>query len=110
MVTVVTPALSHAVVDAINVTVAVHVGLQLVGVNALAVTPDGNKLAMLNVTAWDAPEIIVAVTVSTPPAPPPVMNKVAGELLRQKLKPVPVTVHTTARLKLAVLVRPPLRA
>lgn len=53
-----------AVPDAVSVTVAEHVGLQLAGVNALAVTPVGSAVVILNVTAVVTPETRVAVAVS----------------------------------------------
>jgi len=92
-----------AVADAVNVTVAEQVGLQLAGVNALAVTPVGSAVVMLNVTAVVAPATNVAVAVSTPPAPPPTIVRVAGVAARLKSKPAGVT----TRLKVAVLVTPP---
>ena len=92
-----------AVADAVRVTVAEQVGLQLAGVNALAVTPVGSAVVMLNVTAVVAPATNVAVAVSTPPAPPPTIVRVAGVAARLKSKPAGVT----TRLKVAVLVTPP---
>ena len=53
-----------AVADAVRVTVAEQDGLQLVGVNALAVTPVGSAVVMLNVTAVETPATRVAVVVS----------------------------------------------
>jgi hypothetical protein len=53
-----------AVADAVKVTVAEHVGLQLAGLNALAVTPVGNMVVILNVTALGTPATRVAVAVS----------------------------------------------
>src|SRR3989442_937519 len=53
-----------AVCDAIRVTVAKQVGLQLVGVNALADTPRGSGVVILNVTGVVAPARTVAVPVS----------------------------------------------
>ncbi len=92
-----------AVADAVKVTVAEHVGLQLAGVNTLAVTPVGSTVVMLKVTAVVTPATRVAVTVSTPPAAPPTIVRVAGEAARLKSKPAGVT----TRLKVAVLVTPP---
>ena len=92
-----------AVADAVNVTVAEHVGLQLAGVNALAVTPVGNAVVMLKVTAVVAPDTSVAVAVSTPPAPPPMMVRVAGVAAKLKSNAAGVT----TRLKVAVFVTPP---
>jgi hypothetical protein len=87
-----------AVADAVNVTVAEQVGLQDAGVNALAVTPVGRAVVTLNVTAVVTPDTRVAVAVSTPPAPPPVMDRVAGVAARLKSNPAAVT----TRLKVAV--------
>jgi hypothetical protein len=92
-----------AVADAVRVTVALHDGLQLVGVKALAVTPVGRVVVMLKVTAVVVPAVSVAVAVSTPPAPPPVIASVEGVTARLKLKPAAVTVS----VKVAVLVTPP---
>ena len=92
-----------AVAEAVRVTVAEHDGLQLAGVNALAVTPVGNAVVMLKVTAVVTPETRVAETVSTPPAPPPTIVRVAGVAARLKSKPAGVT----TRLKVAVCVTPP---
>src|SRR6266568_4800283 len=92
-----------AVADAVKVTVAEHVGLQLAGVNTLAVTPVGSTVVMLKVTAVVTPATRVAVTVSTPPAAPPTIVRVAGEAARLKSKPAGVT----TRLKVAVRVTPP---
>src|SRR5207245_4930807 len=55
-----------AVADAVNVTVAEHVGLQLAGVNALAVTPRGSVFGILKVIGGGEPARRVAVTVSAP--------------------------------------------
>ena len=82
-----------AVADAVSVTVAEHVGLQLAGVNAEAVTPVGRAVVMLNVTADGTPAVKVAVAVSTPPAAPPTMESVAGVAARLKLKAAGVTVR-----------------
>jgi ribosomal protein L10 len=87
-----------AVADAVRVTVAVQVGLQLAGVNTLAVTPVGRTVVMLNVTAVVTPATRVAVAVSIPPAAPPVIVRVAGVAARLKSKPAGVT----TRLKVAV--------
>src|SRR5467141_4491260 len=92
-----------AVADAVNVTVAEQLGLQLVGVNTEAVTPDGRAVVILKVTADGTPAVRVAVAVSTPPAPPPVMARVEGVAARLKLNPAAVTV----RVNVAVLVTPP---
>ena len=77
--------------DAVNVTVAEQVGLQLAGVNALAVTPVGSGVVMLKVTGVVVPDTSVAVAVSIPPGPPALIVRVAGVAARLKLKP-PVTV------------------
>jgi antitoxin component of MazEF toxin-antitoxin module len=95
-----------AVADAVNVTVAEHVGLQLAGENALAVTPVGSTVAMLKVTAVVTPARRVADAVSTPPTPPPVMERVAGVAARLKSKPAGVT----TRVNVAVRVRAPAAA
>ena len=76
-----------AVADAVNVTVAEHVGLQGLLVNADAVTPLGRAVRILKVTGEVTPEVKVAVAVSTPPAPPSVIDRVDGDAARLKLKP-----------------------
>ena len=58
-----------AVADAVRVTVAEQVGLQLAGVNTLAETPVGSTVVMLNVTGVVMPATSVAVIVSTPVLP-----------------------------------------
>jgi hypothetical protein len=95
-----------AVADAVRVTVAEQVGLQLAGVNALAETPVGSKVVMLNVTAVETPATKVAEAVSTPPTPPPVMERLAGVAARLKSKPAAIT----TRLKVAVRVSAPAAA
>jgi hypothetical protein len=92
-----------AVADAVRVTVALHVGLQLAGAKADAVTPVGRAVVMLKVTGVVAPAVRVAVAVSTPPAAPPVIASVDGVAARLKLKPAGVTV----RVNVAVCVTPP---
>src|SRR5712692_9832471 len=92
-----------AVAEAVRVTVAEQVGLQLAGVNTLAVTPVGNTVVMLNVTAVVTPATRVAVAVSIPPAAPPVIDRVVGVAARLKSNPAGVT----TRLKVAVRVTPP---
>ena len=92
-----------AVADAVRVTVAEHDGLQLAGVNALAVTPVGRTVVMLKVTALGTPATSVAVAVSTPPGAPPVIVRVAGVAARLKLNAAGVT----TKLNVAVLVTPP---
>src|SRR5712692_1759998 len=92
-----------AVADAVSVTVAEQVGVQLAGVNALALTPVGRTVVMLKVTAVETPATRVAVAVSTPPAAPPTIVSVAGAAARLKSNPAGVT----TRLKVAVLVTPP---
>ena len=64
---------------AVNVTVALHVGLHGLLVNAEAVTPVGSVVRTLNVTG----EVValafrVAVAVSIPPVAPSVINRDAG--------------------------------
>ena len=64
---------------AVRVTVALQVGLHGLLVNADAVTPLGSAVRMLNVTGEVvADELRVAVTVSTPPAAPSVIDSDAG--------------------------------
>ncbi len=68
-----------ALAAAVKVTVALHVGLQGLFVNADAVTPVGRAVRILKVTgAVVAPATKVAVAVSTPPAAPGVIVRVAG--------------------------------
>jgi len=86
-----------AVAEAVNVTVAEHVGLQGLLENDDAVTPDGRVVRILNVTGEVVPEVRVAVAVSTPPAAPSVIVRVAGLAARLKLKPA-----ETTRVKVAV--------
>ncbi len=70
---------ARALEAAVKVTVAEHVGLQGLLVNADAVTPDGRVVRILKVTeAVVALALSVAVAVSTPPAPPGVIVKVDG--------------------------------
>ncbi len=92
-----------AVADAVKVTVAEHVGLQLAGVNALALTPVGRTVVILKVTALGTPATNVADAVSTPPAEPATIVRVAGVAARLKSKAAGVT----TKLKVAVLVTPP---
>jgi hypothetical protein len=76
-----------ALADAVNVTVALHVGLQGLFENAEAVTPDGRVVKILNVRgAVVADAFSVAVAVSTPPAPPGVSVRVDGEAASVKSK------------------------
>jgi len=87
-----------AVADAVNVTVALHVGLQGLFENAEAVTPLGSVVSMLKVTgAVVAPVASVAVAVSTPLAPPSVIDSVAGLAASVKSKN-----PETTRVKVAV--------
>ena len=70
-----------------NVTVALHVGLQGLLANADAVTPLGRAVRILKVTG----EVValafsVAVAVSTAPAAPSVMDRLAGLAARVKSK------------------------
>jgi hypothetical protein len=95
-----------AVADAVRVTVAEHVGVQLAGVNALAETPVGKTVVILKVTALETPATRVADAVSTPPTPPPVIDRVAGVAARLKSKPAAVT----TRLNVAVRVSRPATA
>ncbi len=76
-----------AVADAVSVTVALHVGLHGLLENADAVTPVGSVVRILKVTgAVVAPAASVAVAVSTPPAAPSVIDRVAGLAARVKSK------------------------
>ena len=86
-----------AVADAVKVTVATHVGLHGLFVNADAVTPLGSAVNIVNVTGDVRPDVSVAVAVSTPPAPPSVIDREAGLAARMKLKPV-----ATISVKVAV--------
>ena len=87
-----------AVADAVKVTVALHVGLHGLFVNADAVTPDGRAVRILKVTGVVvAPVAKVAVAVSTPPAAPSVMDRVAGLAASVKSKN-----PETTRVKVAV--------
>ena len=64
---------------AVNVTVALQVGLHGLLLNAEAVTPVGRAVRMLNVTdVVVAPVTSVAVAVSTPPIPPAVIARLNG--------------------------------
>src|SRR2546427_269023 len=92
-----------AVAEAVKVTGAEQVGVQLAGVDALAVTQVGRVVVILKVTAVVVPAVRVAVAVSTPPAPPPVIARVDGVAARLKLNPAAVTV----KVNVAVLVTPP---
>ena len=70
-----------------KVTVAEHVGLHGLFVNAEAVTPDGSVVSILKVTGdVVAPVANVAVAVSTPPAAPSVIDSVVGLAARVKSK------------------------
>jgi hypothetical protein len=87
-----------AVADAVKVTVALHVGLHGLLVNADAVTPLGSVVRMLKVTGVVvAPVANVAVAVSTPPAAPSVTDKVDGLAASVKSKN-----PDTTRVKVAV--------
>ena len=87
-----------AFLAAVKVTVALHVGLHGLFVNADAVTPDGRVVSMEKVTG----EVValafnVAVAVSTPPAAPSVIDNVAGLAASVKSKK-----PETTRVKVAV--------
>jgi hypothetical protein len=84
----------------VNVTVAIHVGLQGLFVNADAVTPVGRAVKMLNVTGAVVVEVRVAVAVSMPPAPPSVIDNDDGEAARVNAK---AAAGCTARLKVPEL-------
>jgi len=71
----------------VNVTVALHVGLHGVLENTEAVTPLGRAVRILNVTRLVvALALRVAVAVSTAPAAPSVMDRLAGLAARVKSK------------------------
>ena len=77
--TVITAVDAGAMAEAVNVTVAEHVGLHGLLLNADAVTPVGSAVRMLNVTGEVVADAFsVAVAVSTPPAPPSVIDREAG--------------------------------
>jgi uncharacterized iron-regulated membrane protein len=87
-----------AVAEAVRVTVALHVGLQGLLVNADAVTPLGRAVRILKVTGdVVALALSVAVAVSTPPAAPSVIDRVDGLAARVKSKK-----PETTRVKVAV--------
>src|SRR5881296_2788814 len=89
-----------AVAEAVKVTVALHVGLQGLFVNADAVTPVGRTVRILKVTgAVVAPVARVAVAVSIPPAAPGVIVNVDGDAASVKSKK-----PETTRVKVAVRV------
>jgi hypothetical protein len=76
-----------ALAAAVKVTVALHVGLHGLLLNAEAVTPVGSTVRILNVTD----EVValafrVAVAVSTPPTAPSVIDRLAGLAARVKSK------------------------
>lgn len=56
-----------------------------------AVTPIGRLPRILNVTGEVAPEVTVAIAVSTPPGAPGVMVRVAGETARVTKQHCPTT-------------------
>ena len=87
-----------AFLAAVNVTVALQVGLQGLFVNAEAVTPVGRVVRILNVTGAVAPDVRVAVAVSTPPAAPSVIDKVDGVAARLKSNAAALT----CKVKVAV--------
>jgi len=88
-----------AVAEAVKVTVAEHVGLHGLLENAEAVTPLGSVVRILNVTGEVVPEVRVAVAVSTPPAAPSVIDRVAGLAARLKLN---AAAGWTTRVKVVV--------
>ena len=76
---VITVVDAGAVAEAVNVTVAEHVGLHGLLVNAEAVTPVGRVVRILSVTGVVvALAFSVAVAVSTAPAAPSVIDSVDG--------------------------------
>ena len=83
---------------AVKVTVALHVGLQGLLVNADAVTPVGSAVRTLNVTdAVVALAFNVAVAVSIPPVAPSVTLRLAGLAASVKSKK-----PETTKVKVAV--------
>jgi len=80
-----------AVAEAMKVIVALHVGLQLGGVNALAVTPGGSGLPIASVKCGVTPATKVTIATSTPPGPPEVMVNVVGEAARAISQTQPTT-------------------
>ncbi len=92
-----------AVADAVRVIAAEQVGLQVEGVNALAVTPIGSGVVMLKLTGVVILDTRVADAVSTPPAPPVTIVSVAGAVARLKSE----VQLQTAKLKVVVRVIPP---
>jgi len=85
--TVISVEEAGAFLEAVRVTVALHVGLHGLFVNAEAVTPDGSAVRILNVTGdVVALAFNVAVAVSTPPTAPSVIDSVAGLAARVKSK------------------------
>ena len=87
-----------AVAEAVNVTVALQVGLQGLFENAEAVTPAGSAVSMLKASgAVVAPLARVAVAVSTPPGAPSVIGNVDGDAANVKSKK-----PETTRVKVAV--------
>jgi len=87
-----------AIADAVKVTMEEQFGLQLAGENALAETPVGSGVVMLNVTGVVTPASSVVEAVSTPPAVPAAIVRVEGDAARLKSNAVGVIV----RLKVAV--------
>ena len=87
-----------ALAAAVKVSVAEHVGLHGLLVKADAITPVGRAVKMLNVTGdVVADAFSVAVAVSTLPAAPSVIVRVAGLAANVKSKN-----PETTRLKVAV--------
>ena len=89
--TVISVEEAGAFLEAVRVTVALHVGLQGLLVNADAVTPLGRAVRILKVTGDVMPEVRVAVAVSTPPTAPSVIDSVDGLAARLKLNPACTT-------------------
>jgi hypothetical protein len=76
-----------AFLAAVNVTVAEHVGLHGLLVKAEAVTPLGSAVRILKVTGEVVADAFkVAVAVSTLPAAPSVIDRLAGLAARVKSK------------------------
>ncbi len=80
---VITVEEAGAFAAALKVIVELQVGLQGL-LRKIAVTPVGSAVRILNVTGVVVPDVRVAVAVSTPPAPPSVIDSDDGEAARVK--------------------------
>jgi hypothetical protein len=86
-----------ALAAAVNVTVALQVGLHGLFVNTEEVTPLGRAVRILNVTGEVVADALrVAVAVSTPPAAPSVIDRLAGPAASVKSKKPETTRVTVA--------------